>query len=215
MQLDSVQIGVTTPEPAVAAYRLLLARAPVALDRGRWRFELSPGAIELEHSEPGMRSIGFAGESAPGWPDSFNGLTVRVGTAARACDPADGIAIDHVVVHTPDADRAIRLWRDRAGLRLALDRTFAEGGLRLVFFRSGGMTLEFAASDPPPADRSGPDRLYGVSYRVRDLAAHRDRLITAGVDVSEIRPGMKPGTSVATVRSGTAGVPTLLLAVHG
>ncbi len=33
----------------------------------------------------------------------------------------------------------------------------------------------------------------------------------AGVDVSEIRMGMRPGTSVCTVRSGTAGVPTLLL----
>jgi len=28
-----------------------------------------------------------------------------------------------------------------------------------------------------------------------------------------VRPGMRPGTTVATVRSGTAGVPTLLLQV--
>ena len=76
------------------------------------------------------------------------------------------------------------------------------------------MTLEFAGSDPPPADRSEPDQLYGVSYRVPDLATHRERLVAAGVDVSPVRPGMRPGTSVVTVRSGTAGVPTLLLETH-
>ena len=117
-------------------------------------------------------------------------------------------------MRTPDSDRTIRLWRDRVGLRLALDRTFPERGLRLLFFRSAGMTLEFAGSDPPPADRSQPDQLYGVSYRVPDLAAHRERLVAAGVDVSPVRPGMRPATSVVTVRSGTAGVPTLLLEMH-
>jgi hypothetical protein len=53
-----------------------------------------------------------------------------------------------------------------------------------------------------------------VSYRVRDLAARRERLIAAGLDVSPVRPGMRPGTSVATVRSGTGDVPTLLLERH-
>ena len=61
----------------------------------------------------------------------------------------------------------------------------------------------------------GVDRLYGVSYRVPQLPQWRSRLLAAGVDVSEIRAGMRPGTSVCTVRSGTAGVPTLLLEVHG
>ena len=37
--------------------------------------------------------------------------------------------------------------------------------------------------------------------------------MAAGVDVSEPRTGMRPGTTVVTVRSGTAGVPTLLLQV--
>ena len=60
----------------------------------------------------------------------------------------------------------------------------------------------------------GPDRFHGVSYRVPDLVARRDRLLRAGVEVSEVRAGMRPGTSVVTVRAGTAGVPTLLLEVH-
>ena len=75
-------------------------------------------------------------------------------------------------------------------------------------------TERFAAGHPPPADADAPDRLYGVSYRVADLQNRRERLLRAGVDVSPVRDGMRPGTSVVSVRSGTAGVPTLLLQVH-
>ena len=53
--------------------------------------------------------------------------------------------------------------------------------------------------------------LNGVAYRVRDLAAVRERLLAAGLDVSDMRTGNKQGTRVATVRSGTEGVPTLLI----
>jgi len=116
-------------------------------------------------------------------------------------------------VHTVDPVRAIALWRDRLGLRLALDREFPDRHLRLLFFRSGGITLEYACPLPVPAGERVSDRLYGVSYRVPDLVARRQRLLASGVDVSEVRRGMRPGTSVATVRSGTAGVPTLLLQV--
>ena len=98
-------------------------------------------------------------------------------------------------------------------MRLALDREFPDRHLRLLFFRSGGITLEYASPLPAATDRTAEDRIHGVSYRVTDLAARRERLLAAGVDVSELRPGMRPGTTVATVRSGTAGVPTLLLQV--
>jgi hypothetical protein len=102
-------------------------------------------------------------------------------------------------------------WRDGGGLRLALDREFPARGLRLLFFRSNGITLEYATPLPPPDGAAGADTLWGVSYRVTDLAARRERLLAAGVDVSELRTGMKPGTTVVTVRSGTAGVPTLMI----
>ncbi|MFN8546104.1 MAG: VOC family protein [Candidatus Binatia bacterium] len=115
-------------------------------------------------------------------------------------------------MHTPDAERAIALWRDRVGLRLALDRAFPARGLRLLFFRSAGMTLELACPLGDGVDRHGPDRLWGIAYAVADLEVERARLLAAGLDVSEARAGNKPGTRVATVRSGTLGVPTLLVA---
>jgi hypothetical protein len=35
--------------------------------------------------------------------------------------------------------------------------------------------------------------------------------MAGGLDVSEVRTGRRPGTRVMTVKSGTSGVPTLLI----
>lgn len=222
MQLDSVQIAVPDLDPAVQAYRLVLGIEPIATTQTVWRFPLQRGAIELESGEGGLQSLRFVPESGevPDWPpdrELFNGLDVRVGSAdaekrqSPAPAPDAVCAIDHVVVNTSDLDRAIALWRDRLGIRLALDREFLHRGLRMCFFRTAGITLEFVGSLPPPPERNALDRLYGLAYQVTDLVSCRARLVAAGVDVSEIRPGNKSGTAVATVRSHTAGVPTLLI----
>jgi catechol 2,3-dioxygenase-like lactoylglutathione lyase family enzyme len=218
MRLDSVQIAVADLAAGTAAYALLLGSQPVERPDGSRRFQLAPGAIELVPGggSDGIRSVRFVteeGETPPGLPASVDGLTILVGppgSAPPVAAEAAVTAIDHVVIRSTNPDRAVALWRDRLGLRLALDRVFEERGLRLLFFRSGGITLEYATPHPP-ADTHETDRLWGVSYRVRDLAAHRERLLAGGVDVSQVRVGMRPGTSVASVRSGTAGVRTLLL----
>ena len=223
MLLDSVQIGANGDlADAVATYTKLLGVAPVVLATGAQRFQLRRGAIELERGELGVHSLCFVGgkDECAAWPtdvDGFHGLDIRV--APQLPLPRDEgattteamRAIDHVVINTPDLDRAIALWRDRLGVRLALDRKFPQRALRICFFRSADMTLEFVSSLPPPPDRSGPDRFYGIAYEVTDLVACRERLLRADLDVSEIRPGNKRGTRVATVRSGTAGVATLLI----
>ena len=120
-------------------------------------------------------------------------------------------ALDHAVVRTSDASAARALYGDRLGLRLALDREFPQWGARLLFFRVGGITVEIAAElGAAPSPDTG-DRLWGLSWRVRDADAARARLVAAGFDVSEVRTGRRPGTRVLTVRDGTHGVPTLLL----
>jgi catechol 2,3-dioxygenase-like lactoylglutathione lyase family enzyme len=120
------------------------------------------------------------------------------------------LAIDHVVIETPDPTRALGLWRDALGVRLALDREFPNRGLRMLFFRSAGVTLELV-SLLGAAPASGDDRQNGIAYRVTDVARVRERLLAAGLNVSEVRNGNKPGTLVATVRDQTEGVPTLLI----
>jgi catechol 2,3-dioxygenase-like lactoylglutathione lyase family enzyme len=213
MRLDAVRIATENLERAIHAYARLLGVESAEVPNGR-RFQLERGAVELVAGAPGIEAVIFAPDG-DAWPAdaTFNGLSVRIETppavTSRALAPDAVAAIDHVVAFTPDPERAIALWRDRLGLRLAFDRTFPDRKVRLLFFRSGGLTFEFACAEPPPADPSGPDRFYGVSYRVRDLPLRRATLVAAGIDVSEIRAGNKAGTRVASVRSATEDVPTL------
>jgi catechol 2,3-dioxygenase-like lactoylglutathione lyase family enzyme len=122
-------------------------------------------------------------------------------------------AMDHVVVSTADPERAAALYGARLGLDMALDRSHPDWG-RLMFFRCGDLIVEVthrAAKENNKAETGAPDRLRGLCWRVADVDATRARLAAAGVDVSEIRTGRKPGTRVMTVRTGTSGVPTLLV----
>lgn len=217
LQLDSVRVATPDVEAATAAYHTLLGAAP-APHAGVRRFQLGRGAVEIEAGDGGLRAVRFTTDEAVTAPPGFHGVAVRIeppDDERPAAGASPVVALDHVVVHTPDPERAVALWRDTMGLRLALDRVFAERGLRLLFFRSGGITLEYASPHPAPAEHDGVDRLYGLSYRLAggtaELEAHRQRLLQAGFDVSEVRRGMRRGTSVASVRSGTADVPTLLL----
>jgi catechol 2,3-dioxygenase-like lactoylglutathione lyase family enzyme len=123
--------------------------------------------------------------------------------------PGSITAMDHVVVSTADPERAAALYGARLGLDMALDRSHPEWG-RLMFFRCGDLVVE-VTHRPGKAEADAPDRLRGICWRVTDIDATRARLIAAGVDVSEIRTGRKPGTRVMTVRNGTCGVPTLLV----
>ena len=132
--------------------------------------------------------------------------------AEPSAEPASIVGgVDHFVVMTADPDASRRLYGDQLGLRLALDRTFTERGMRLLFFRLGGITLECAAPLSVQGDGSAPDRFWGISYRVADVGRARERVAAAGFDVSEVRTGQRPGTRVCTVRRETHGVATLLI----
>jgi catechol 2,3-dioxygenase-like lactoylglutathione lyase family enzyme len=133
-------------------------------------------------------------------------LSVRTG-------PASITAMDHVVVSTPDPERAAALYGARLGLDMALDRSHPDWG-RLMFFRCGDLVVEISHRPGKPKDGAQDklyDKLRGLCWRVADIDATHARLTASGVDVSEVRTGRKPGTRVMTVRSGTCGVPTLLV----
>ena len=122
-------------------------------------------------------------------------------------------AMDHVVVSTPDPERSAALYGARLGLDMALDRSHPDWG-RLMFFRCGDLVVEVTHRPGKQTDATQDrlkDRLGGICWRVADIDATHARLAAAGVDVSEVRTGRKPGTRVMTVRSGTCGVPTLLV----
>ena len=132
----------------------------------------------------------------------------------RPPDGAAGAAIaafDHVVVISDDPGASCAIYADRLGLRLALDRDFEQRGIRICFFRVGGVTIEVAGPREAAAGGGAADRFGGIAYRVPDIDAARGRLVADGFDVSATRPGHKPGTRVCSVRDGTCGVPTLLI----
>lgn len=123
-------------------------------------------------------------------------------------DPAGVSGLDHVVIRTHDAERAAALYGARLGLDMRLDREVRSA--RLMFFRCGDAIVELLE------DKTlSRDALWGLSWRVGDADAARARLCAAGADVSEVRPGMKPGTRVFTVRNGACGVPTLMIETAG
>jgi len=131
----------------------------------------------------------------------------RPASAATSATPILGL--DHVVVSTGDPERAAALYGARLGLDMALDRSHPDWG-QLMFFRCGDLIVEVVKRPDAGADQT-LDKLWGLSWRVADIDATRARLLAAGIDVSEVRAGRKPGTRVMSVRDGTCGVQTLLL----
>jgi catechol 2,3-dioxygenase-like lactoylglutathione lyase family enzyme len=125
--------------------------------------------------------------------------------------PASIAAMDHVVISTADPERAAALYGARLGLDMALDRSHPDWG-RLMFFRCGDLIVEVVhRPGKDAAADNAHDKLWGLSWRVADIDATRARLVAAGVDVSEVRTGRKPGTRVLSVQDGTCGIRTLLL----
>jgi catechol 2,3-dioxygenase-like lactoylglutathione lyase family enzyme len=118
--------------------------------------------------------------------------------------------VDHVVVKTQSIEAAKRFYGEQLGIRLALEQHVPEWGGTQLFFRTSSMSIEVIASDKAPAQ----DELWGLALKSPDLEATQARLIEAGVDVSDIREGRKPGTRVCTVKSHALNVPTLLIE-HG
>jgi catechol 2,3-dioxygenase-like lactoylglutathione lyase family enzyme len=135
----------------------------------------------------------------------------------KAGPPGAIAALDHIVVNTANPDRATAFYGARLGLRLALDRSNPDWDMRLMFFRtgpgSGDLTVELAHKLSAGLGAQ-PDRLWGFSWRTPDIDATHDRLASAGLAVTSIRPGRRPGTRVFTVKDGTINTPTLILSAE-
>lgn len=139
-----------------------------------------------------------------------------VGAAASASEAGGGdiLGLDHVVIRSPDPERAVALYGGRFGLDLRLDRTNEAIGNRLLFFVCGDLVVEIS-HDTRKGVQVGEDRIAGFAWRAADIEGAHRRMTSAGVTVSEIRPGRRPGTRVFTVKSHTCGVPTLVIGGDG
>jgi catechol 2,3-dioxygenase-like lactoylglutathione lyase family enzyme len=116
--------------------------------------------------------------------------------------------LDHVVINTNDADGFINIYQDIFNIRLALDRIIEHWKSRMLFFRFNKTTIEVIEKK----DRKDPnDSLWGLAWEVESIKDAHERLVSKGVEVTEIKKGLKENTLVATIKSHTHNVPTLLI----
>ncbi len=119
--------------------------------------------------------------------------------------------LDHLVIATRNPERALGLFGAKLAFELTLDRTDQERQSRLLVFSAGESGIEVTSSRSDNTEPK-PDRLWGITWRSVDIDAANSRLRDKGLNVSEVRKGIRPGTRVFTVRDGTLGVPSLVVA---
>ena len=118
------------------------------------------------------------------------------------------LKVDHIVLRTLDGDACAEFFGGQLGIRLALDKTVPQWGGRMLFFRTGKLTLEVIQAEK---DKPEKDYFWGIALQCDNLEVTSDRLIEHGVELSSLRQGRKDGTRVATVKSHALGIPTLLI----
>lgn len=217
---DRIFIDVPSLLDAVAEYSLLLGPATgETAAAARWR--LANVTVELREvaglGAPRIHGLSLLDDSLPAGAmipvaeDTREIVLYRSGP--NSTDQGSAVsglltAVDHLVLQSGDADDCIRLFRDKLGLRLALDQEVPEWGGRMLFFRFGKMTLEVIhnLTEPPKEDF-----FWGITYLCKDIDQTIAALDERAVAHSPIRAGRKPGTRVATVKSHCLKLPTLLV----
>jgi len=122
-------------------------------------------------------------------------LAERTGGPPPKQAPADGVlALDHVVINTPNPERAVALYGARLGLDFRLDRSNPQWGSRLMFFRCGGAVVEIGSRLGGEISNE-PDRLSGLAWRVVDPDFCRARGVGKG------QPGSKTQSGAGAYRS--------------
>ena len=177
----------------------------------RWEalgFSVSPDRV-IELGGVQLR-LGAEGEGIVAWTlrgidetSSIDGLPTRVIDQSVGCEeegrplgsadrshPNGAIAVDHVVVLTPDFDRTADAV---AAAGMPLRREAERNGARQGFRRLGPAIMEIVQ-----APEVGGTRFWGLVVIVSDLDALAERL---GDQLREIRPAVQPGRRIAPLRS--------------
>ena len=126
-----------------------------------------------------------------------------------ASDKSTVNKLEQVVIKTNDVNGFIKIYKDIYGIRLALDSFVETWKKRILFFRLNKTTIE-VIEDKNDKDLPN-DSLWGLAWGVKDIKQTRERLLSMNIEVSDIRPGVKEDTLVATISSHTNNVPTLLI----
>ncbi len=188
-------------------------------------------AVEGDAAQIGAVDVRFAGPQPGrggiiGWSlreiasTELDGLpTSRSEAGARERAPVHPngvIAIDHIVVISPDLERSVGALRDAGlDLRRVREEPTPAGAPRQAFFRLGAEILEVVQEPEEVLQRGGgaqrPAHFWGLALQVADL----ERAVASlEPNVGTIRPAVQPGRHIATVRrSAGLAVPLALMSV--
>jgi hypothetical protein len=224
--IDRIVIAVPELPAAVAEYQALLGARfwPVPDKQAQPRAWLGLANVTLELrqeavAQPSIVALVFAGDAPP---DTSIEVANALQLSLSICDGVDtasfrqaqvesqnpNLSVDHLVLRTADADACIEIFSVGLGIRLALDKNAPQWGARMLFFRVGKLTLEVVE---PAEEKPEKDYFWGIAYQCSDLSDTTQKLVEGGVTLSEARIGRKPGTKVATVKSHSLAIPTLLI----
>jgi len=223
---DRIVIAVPDLEAAIRDYQLLLGANfwPLPGNQAEPRAWLGLANVVVELREQAVVQPAIVGLVFTGDTPSETLLEVKNARqlAVSVCDGREtssfrleqegaqnpNLKVDHLVLRTADADACIKLFSVGLGIRLALDKNAPQWGGRMLFFRVGKLTLEVIE---PTEDKPESDYFWGIAYQCPNILSMAARLRQCGVELSEVRDGRKPGTRVASLKSHTLAIPTLLI----
>jgi hypothetical protein len=195
-------------EPQPTVDELFIADVPDAWQAAGFDTEgdlCEVGTVRLRLEGPG-RGRGIVGWSVRGARSlELDGLPTAASRSEppppAAPHPNGVVAIDHLVVLTPDLDRTTAALRD-AGFDLRREREGPTpgGSRRQSFFRMGELILELVeapAGSRIAEDPAGPARLWGISFLVEELEHTAAAL---GDLLGDPRDAVQPGRRIATLR---------------
>jgi hypothetical protein len=146
---------------------------------------------------PGITAWTLSGLAVP---PQIDGLATVAGNAADIASPAGAhpngvVAIDHLVVSTPDIARTTSAL-EGSGLELRRTRNADTHGreMRQSFFKLGEVVLEVIG--PPEPAGTGPARFLGLAFTSADLDA---TVAFFGDLIHAAKPAVQPGRRIATL----------------
>ena len=152
--------------------------------------------LVLEGGDQGLCAWSLDGVDSGGGIDGLathRAVSATQATAARPAEHPNGVvAIDHVVVTSPDPARTTSALQ---AVGLEPRRTRDHGAMRQTFFRLGPVILELVG--PPAPDGDGPARFWGIAFTVADLDATARYL---GDRLGRVKDAVQPGRRIASLR---------------
>ncbi|MGI8662686.1 MAG: VOC family protein [Acidimicrobiales bacterium] len=156
--------------------------------------------IELVGREHGKRILSWRLRDIPP-VESIDGLATTASDrepGAPAAHTNGAVAIDHVVIMSPDVDRTSAALADvGVSQRRTRHVEAAQYGFeaRQVFFKLADVVLELIGPDTPTDD--GPARFFGLAHTVADIDATASAL---GALLPNVKDAVQPGRRIATLR---------------